>query len=357
MDFNEMPFKTNPNFRFQEAITTKSDCLSGTHQFDCFQDKNGDVILISPYFDIARAIEMDHHISLINLKNNEVIRKLEAHKDRVTTVRHFKDPETKNDYFISADKKYKIVVWDLSNNCEKLLETEVKYEGFIYSCLLIFINKKMYAVVSSLGSNSITRVIDVANKDNVKEISDSKELIVYYLAHWVNEDAPDSDSKHVIIQCAKNKILFSEFPKNHTYHKIETDDKFPYIQAGIVFKNKGKDMFAASITYGKVLIVDLALKTTVKEILMDDVHLYSFVRWNDHYLLLNDCLQKRIIVFDMLDDYKIKSKVLCPEMNFERYIKKIVHPKYGESILSVGIDWTVKLFVNRNIIRSDEENK
>ena len=258
MSFDEMPFTSNPNFRFQEAITTKSDCLSGTHQFDCYKDKNGDAILISPYFDIAKAIEMDHHISLINLKNNEVVKTLEAHKDRVTTVRYFQDPDTKNDYLISADKKYKIIVWDLSNNCEKKLETEVKYEGFIYSCLLLFIDKKMYAVVSSLGSNSITRVIDVSNKDNVKEITDSKELIVYYLAHWVNENAEDNDSRHVIIQCAKNKILFSEFPKNHTYHKIETDDKFPYIQAGIVFKNQGKDMFAASITYGKVLIVDLA---------------------------------------------------------------------------------------------------
>lgn len=354
MSFDEMPFKSNPNFRFQEAITNKSDCLSGTCQFDCYKDKNGEVILISPYFDIARAVEKDHHIALINLKNNEVVRKLEAHKNRVTTVRYFQDPETKDDYFISADAKYKVIVWDLTNNCEKKLETELKYEGFIYSCLLLFINKKMYAVVSSLGSNSITRVIDVANKDNVKEITESKELIVYFLAHWVNENATDNDSKNVIIQCAKNKILFSEFPKNHTYHKIETDDKFPYIQAGIVFKNQGKDMFAASITYGKVLIVDLASKTTVKEITMeDDVHLYSFVRWNDHYLLLNDCLQKRIIVFDMLDGYKIKSKVLCPEMNFERFIKKVVHPKYGESLLSVGIDWTVKLFVNRNILKSD----
>ena len=357
MSFDEIPFKTNPNFRFQEAITTKSDCLSATHQFDCYQDKNGDTILISPYFDLPKAAERDHHISLINLKNNEVVQTLEAHKDRVTTVRHFQDPETKNDYLISADKKYKIIVWNLSNDNEKVLETEVKYEGFIYGCLLLFINKKIYAVVSSIGSNSITRVIEVGNKDNVKEIKDSKELIVYYLAHWVNENAADNESKHVIIQCAKNKILFSEFPKNNTYHKIETDDKFPYIQAGIVFKNKGKDMFAASITYGKVLFVDLASKTTVKEVLMDDVHLYSFVRWNDHYLLLNDCLQRRIIVFDTLDGFKVKSKVLCPEMGFERFIKKIIHPKYGECILSVGIDWTIKLFVNRSILKSVEEKK
>jgi WD40 repeat protein len=237
-------------------------------------------------------------------------------------VRYFQNPETKNDYFISADKKYNIIVWDLSNNCDKKLEMEVKYEGFIYSCLLIFEEKKMFAVTSSLGSNSITRVIDVDNKSNVTEITDSKDLNVYFLAHWINRNAASDKQKHVIIQCAKNKILFSEFPQNSTYHKIETDEKHPYIQAGIVFKNQGKDMFACSATYGLVLVVDLETKTKVKEILMDDVHLYSFVRWNDHYLLLNDCLQRRVIVFDMLNDYKIKSKVLCPEMYFERFIKK-----------------------------------
>jgi hypothetical protein len=41
-------------------------------------------------------------------------------------------------------------------------------------------------------------------------------------------------------------------------------------------------------------------------------------------------------------------------MYFERFIKKVMHPKYGESLLSVGIDWTIKLFVNRNIIKSSE---
>ena len=56
----------------------------------------------------------------------------------------------------------------------------------------------------------------------------------------------------------------------------------------------------------------------------------------------------------MTDDYAIKSKVLCPEFYFDRFIKKVDHPKYGESILSVGIDWKIKLFVNRNIVRLPE---
>lgn len=358
MSFEDIPFKSNPNFRFQEAVTKTSDCLSATYQFDCFKDKNGDVILISPYFDLPHAtenaIKKDFHISLFNLKDNKVIKTIDGvHQDRVVTVRYFQDPETKNDYFIAADKAYKVVVYDLSNDCKRIFEQEVKYEGFIYSCLLIFDHSKKYAVTSSLGSNSVTKVFDLADKKETS-IADSNNLNVYFLAHWYNKKAESENKKHVIIQCAKNKILFTEFPENKTYHHIETDEKFPYIQCGIVFTNQGKDIFAASITYGKVLFFDLAAKQLFKEVPLDDVHLYSFVKWNDHYLLLNDCLQRRIIVFDLLNDYKIKSKVLCPEMNFERFIKKVEHPKYGECLLSVGIDWTIKLFVNRNIIKSNE---
>ena len=42
-------------------------------------------------------------------------------------------------------------------------------------------------------------------------------------------------------------------------------------------------------------------------------------------------------------------------MYYDRFIRKVDHPKYGESILSVGIDWKVKLYTNRNIIKAEKE--
>ena len=42
-------------------------------------------------------------------------------------------------------------------------------------------------------------------------------------------------------------------------------------------------------------------------------------------------------------------------MYFDRFIRKVYHPIYGESILSVGIDWKIKLFTNRNIIKEEEK--
>ena len=271
-------------------------------------------------------------------------------------MRYFQNPETKNDYFISADRSHKVIVWDLSNDCNKIFEKEVKFEGPINCALLMFIKNNMYVVVSSLGANNSTKIIDVNDKNFVREIESSKNIIMFFLEHWVNKNQEDEDKKNIIIQCGKNKILFTEFPSNNTYNVVDTNENNPFILGGIVFKNNDRDMFAFSASYGLIQIIDLENKNIVKTIQLKNVQLYSFVRWNERYLLINDCLQRRIIVIDVLDDYKIKSKVLCPEQNFDRFIKKINHPLYGESILSIGIDWKIKLFVNRDVMKPITKN-
>ena len=353
MSFEDIPFKSAPNFKFQEIIADKSDCLSSTYQFDCYKDKTGRVILISPFFDFDNPNTSDYHIRLINLENKEVLKKLEGHSDRVSTVRYFQDPNDKKDYFVSADVKGFVFVWDLTDDCkkcDKIYEVETQYWGFIYSCLLFFRKKEIFLVTSSISVSNVQlyKVDDLIhiNRSPTLRLKDSR-ITVYFMANWYNENS----DQNIIIQCSIKKIIFTEYPKNETYYTLNTEKKYPYNQGGIVFKNNNKDLFVHSCTYGLVQIFDLVQKQILKSITMeDDVHLYSFIFWNEHYLLLNDCLQKRIIVFDIFDDYKVKSKVLCPKMEFDRFIKKIDHPIYGESILSIGYDWKIKLFVNRCVI-------
>ena len=348
MSFEYKNFKTKPNFRFQEYVTEKSDCLCSTYQFDCYENKKGEIILISPFFDIDNILDNIHYISLINLKDNKEIKKLEGHKDRIVNLRYFQNPFTKNDYLISADRKFIVIVWDLTDYNIKV-NIEIKYEVFIYSCLLFFDQNQMWAVTSSLGVNNYTKVIDCEDKTNIIDIEDSKDQNVYFLAYWRNNEANDENSIHNIIQCSKKKLFISQFPGNTTYFTLETTDKYLYLLGGIVFQNKGKDVFVFSSSFGLIQVLELVTKTIVKSIEFDKVQLYSFVKWNDRYLLINDCFQKRIIVMDIKDDFKIYSKVLCPQMHFDRFIKKVYHPLYGESILSIGTDWKIKLFVNRSV--------
>ncbi len=353
MSFENTVFTSNPNFKFKKVIMDKCECLASTYQFDCYKRKDNKTILISPFFDIENPGDRIHHISLVDLETNEVIKKLEGHKDRVLTARYFQEPKEKKNYLISADRKHHVIVWDLDDDGKKIFERDLKYDSFIYSVLLMFEDNHIYPVVSTLGSGE-TFVFTVGSNEEGKELTDTKDLYIYFLTYWWDE----KNKAHNIIQCGKNKIQISQWNQNvNSYYQIQTDDKHPYNLGGMVYKNNDKDLLITSATYGLIKIIDLVEKKEIKSIQLEDVFLYSFIKWNDQYILLNDCLQRRILVLDMTDDYKIKSKVLCPEFYFDRFIKKVDHPVYGESILSVGIDWKIKLFVNRNIVKLPENKK
>ena len=107
MSFENTVFTSNPNFKFKEVVMEKCECLASTYQFDCYKTKDGKTILIAPYFDIDRPGDRIHHISLVDLATNEVVKKLEGHGDRVLTARYFQEPKEKKDYLISADRKHR----------------------------------------------------------------------------------------------------------------------------------------------------------------------------------------------------------------------------------------------------------
>ena len=129
----------------------------------------------------------------------------------------------------------------------------------------------------------------------------------------------------------------------------------------MVFKKGDKDLLITSSTRGLIQVIDLKEKDETKKVIFTkeypEVFFYNFVRWNDKYFLLYEALQRRILILDTDNEYKIVSKVLCPEMYFDRFIRKVDHPKYGESVLSVGIDWKVKLYINRNIVKEEKKEE
>ena len=369
MSFDKQNFKTNPNFKFRENPAELRECLGTTYTYDVYKDKQGRVILITPYWNINKqcntegdpsvGLEKYHYISLIDLSNNTEIQTLVGHTDRVVTCRFFEDPFTGKQYLISADRKYKVKVWDLTDNGKIVFDKELKegYDNFIYSVLMIFEQNKIYVVTSTLGSGE-TNVFVIGSDEAPKKLKDTKDLNIYYLDYWFEEKDADGNSEHHIIQCGKNKILISQLKKDSNY-EIATEEKYANNLCGMVFKKGGKDLLITSATRGLIEIIDLKERKELQKIEHSDVFFYNFVRWNDQYILLYEAMQRRILVLDTDNNYKVVSKVLCPEMYYDRFIRKVDHPKYGESILSVGIDWKVKLYTNRNIVKEEvkEEEK
>ena len=90
----------------------------------------------------------------------------------------------------------------------------------------------------------------------------------------------------------------------------------------------------------------LEQKKIMLKIMIDNVFLYNFIKWNDNYLFVLDCSNKKIINFNIKDnEFRQEDDIQLPELYFDRFIKKVNHPIYGESLITVGIDWKIKLFV------------
>ena len=371
MSFDNIDFETNPNFKFKEYPAELRECLGSTYVYDVFKSKEGKTILISPYWNInkqcntegdpSKDLEQYHYISLIDLQDNKEITKLVKHKDRVITCRFFENPFNKKQYFISADRKCQVVVWDLSDDCKIIFDENVRYDNFIYSVLMFFDENKIYVVTSTLG-NGETLIYTVGDKAEPTKIEYTKDTSVYYLDYW-NEKKDDGKLYHYIIQLVKNSVIIHSFTEGQEITRFDTGEKYANNLCGMVYKKNGKDLLITSATRGLIQVIDLESKKLLWTKEYNDVFFYNFVKWNENIILLYDAFQRRIFVLDTNTEgnqpYKIISKVLCPEMFYDKFIKKVNHPVYGESLLSIGVDWRIKLWVNRNVVVDDvkEEEK
>ena len=362
MCFDEVNFELQPNFYYKETISDKSDCFSNCNTFDYYLTKDNKLIIITPCIEPVYTNDGDnkeHEIYLIDIETKIIINKLKGHKGRILNVRIFKNQKNKKEYLISADILNNIIVWDIENNFEKIFEKYFEYEpfAFIYSTLMIFDEKNTWIVASCIREKNKTLILDMVKNKNFIEITESENLPVYCLCYWFNQMEEDEKDKHNIIQCGKNKILITQFPSKKVYYMYQAEKKYIYNSGGLVFKNGERDLLAVSSSAGLILIIDLILKNVVKKIEIENAHIFSFIKWNQKYLLLNNIRKSEIIIIDMNNDFKIVGKNYIPEMQMGFFMKKIKHPIYGESILISVKEWKLNLFIIRGlrILFEDEE--
>ena len=134
MSFDNQNFTTNPNFKFREYPAELRECLGTTFTYDVYKNKEGKTVLISPFWDINHqcntegdpsvGLENYHYIVLTDLSTNQEIKRLVGHTDRVVTCRFFEDPHTGKQYLVSADRKYKVKVWDLTDDGKLIFDKD-----------------------------------------------------------------------------------------------------------------------------------------------------------------------------------------------------------------------------------------
>ena len=142
-------FKKNPNLKYKLEITNNIDPFGNNDIFEVFvsfKDKKG--YLISK----NKKCNLDIFILLENKK----IISLQEHKNYIRTVRYFLNNKDYNEYLISANDDFIVIIWDITKSYNIKLKINTHYFENIFSCLLIFphnINDN-YIITSTITNNS-----------------------------------------------------------------------------------------------------------------------------------------------------------------------------------------------------------
>lgn len=332
-------FRSNPNFIFKEDIRANCDSLGGSCNFETYYNpEDQKAYILTPDIETF-------DINMISLETNQIVKSLKGHKERVLNVRYFLRESDGTEFLISADRKQIVIVWNLSTfTLVKAIET--KYEYFVYSCLLYF-DKEDFAITSSIGGNGGTKMYKLPGGEEAGSVN--SDFNVYCLNLWKNK----TDGKSHVIQVGKNQIIINSIIDNQLsntrYAEWNTGNDAPYNLGASVYTKEMTDYLIVTATYGSINIWDLAQKSHFKTIKIEDAHLYNVQKWNDDYLILLDNSRNWVTVID-LNTYELIASLYFNKFNYERYIKKVDHPKYGECLATINpLDNVIRLFTTREI--------
>ena len=284
------------------------------------------------------------NLNIFNLRNNQKILSLQKHENSIRTIRYFINNKNKNEYLISADSNQKVIIWDITNNYNIKYIIDTKYASDIYSCLLVFpenMNDNFIVTstycMSKNNEEAATKVYSFNDCKFIKYINNTSDIHIYYLLSWYNKN----NNQYYIIQFSKNKILINNLISDELYSElINIPEGYHY--SGVLYYKDNKDYLCSSSTNGYLNIWDLYEKKIYKNINTNGSNLAHVINWNNKYIIAVDINKKsfKIIEIENNSIYDIKNdnkhKLYC--------IKKVNHPIYGESLLSVTNDKVIKLW-------------
>ena len=344
---NNKEYEKKINYEFvkdPKNLKYKSDLISSNSDSgynDIFEIyisyKDNQEYIVSPNYK-------NFNLNIFNLRNNQKILSLQKHENSIRTIRYFINNKNKNEYLISADSNQKVIIWDITNNYNIKYIIDTKYASDIYSCLLVFpenMNDNFIVTstycMSKNNEEAATKVYSFNDCKFIKYINNTSDIHIYYLLSWYNKN----NNQYYIIQFSKNKILINNLISDELYSElINIPEGYHY--SGVLYYKDNKDYLCSSSTNGYLNIWDLYEKKIYKNINTNGSNLAHVINWNNKYIIAVDINKKsfKIIEIENNSIYDIKNdnkhKLYC--------IKKVNHPIYGESLLSVTNDKVIKLW-------------
>ena len=276
-------------------------------------------------------------------------------KNNVRTIRYFfhkyksekeDNKEIDYEYLISADDNRMVIVWDLLNNYMKKQIIDTNYDDDIYSCALFFNDntERNYIVTSTYStssdiSNSATKLYSLETGEFGYYIKESNFDNIYYLLIWNNK----KDNQNYLIQFSYKKIIINnlEKGKDEIYAKLIQEPENEHY-SGYIYEKDKSDLLCTTCYNGFVHIWDLYTKKLVN-IIDTKIIMCHIVPWNEKYAIAADFENKSFVIIDLAEN-KVFNEIKAEHTMEVKCVKKMLHPKYGECLLTAGRDNIIKLW-------------
>ena len=342
---NNILFKNNPNLRYKEDIIYDNDSIGFNDLFDIFSSNiDNKLYIISPN-------KISFSLDIYLLENtNQIVNSLKGHNNHITMLKYYfnSNDNIKKEYIISADINGVVIIWEINDiNNYKKYDIKLKTNDFIYSCLMYFESINTYIITSTCGKDD-TKLFILNNQNNikfVKNIKNSKNNNVYYLLIWPNKISKEMH----LIQFCKMKIVISNINSNEIYWNLidEKNKDGPYMN-GFIYSNKKNEneyyeyLYSVSMN-GYINIWELHQKLLINSIFINNNFLNQIIQWNENYIIMTNGNKNNILIMD-LNCGRIISNIFSKHEKGIINIKKVVHPIYGESLLSCGLEGSIFLW-------------
>ena len=331
---NEVYFNSNPqDLKYKETITTK--CLRSytiDNIFDAYITFDGNSYLASSLSDT-------YNIEIYNLQTNKLQKTLKGLNQQLYIIRHYAQYSTNIDYLLATSLAKSVTIWNLKTYTEYLTIKNCHVGSYMYSALLLFdeINNKNYVVTSC--PNDYMKLWNFENGHFISDVG-TKNDYTYFINYWKH------DSKNYLINANADSVKIYGIEKTNDLFGEYSGKQRTWHMSAFVEKINNIDTLFESDGNGYVRLWNLDNNSLIKNIQCPSCSLRGLCLWNEKYVIAASS-DKSYKVIDFTKE-KCTSSVGGQHINSLCTIKKIKHPKYGESLLTGSIDGSIKLWINNN---------
>ena len=361
--FGSIIYNSRPNLRFKENIVNN-------FKFVYWNFDNYDIYYkYENKFELFLVYGCNININIVRIEDKKLFKSLKGHKDIVINVKHFYNKNDNNNYLLATDYSKKVYIWDL-NKYIQIYKFDTGYSTDILCFIILFYKNYIITATEGTNYNDYTKIYSFIDKTLIMKIIQTSKYETVYLLIW------EYKNKYYLIELCYKNIFIYDLSNGKLYKEL-VKNKNSYFYSGFIsYDNK---YLYTCTNEGDIIIFNLYDSTLVYNINIKDLQFLKITLWSSvikkkkgtdkrkkeekiiNYILLSNKTHDGFICIDISFDRELKEDCKQYDTNFKYYIncfygkgttikciKKIIHPIYGESLLSSGNDKNIDLWINNN---------